>query len=315
MDPMSQWQAEREARRMRASREEFIECLARGIRHDGAVEPLAGVTLHRASAPRGLVHGVSFPSFCLIAQGSKEILLGDRRYRYDPAHYLISTVALPYATGINDASLERPYLGFVLKLDPILVGSVLVEVGHVAPRRHAPMTAIDVSPTDADLLDAAVRLARLLDCPADARFLAQPIMREIVYRLLQGAQSERLHQIAALGGTTHRIAQAIERLRKDFDQPLRIEEIAQALGMSSSSFNHHFRAFTAMSPLQFQKQLRLQEARRLMLSDGLDATRAGYQVGYNDAAHFTREYKRFFGEPPLRDIERLRQTPTSLTSA
>jgi AraC-like DNA-binding protein len=306
MVEMNQWQSEREAQRAQASREEFIERLARVVRHDGSVEPLNGLTLHRSSAPTGLAHGVSFPSFCLIAQGSKEILLGDKRYRYNPAHYLISTVALPYATWINEASPERPYLGFVLKLDPILVGSVLVEAGHVAQRRHAAVTAIDVSPLDVDLLDAAVRLVRLLDSPTDARFLAPPVTREIVYRLLRGAQSERLHQIAALGGNTHRIAEAIEWLRKDFDQPLRIEQIARALGMSISSFNHHFRAFTAMSPLQFQKQLQLQEARRLMLSEGLDAASAGARVGYEDASHFTREYKRLFDAPPMRDIKQLR---------
>jgi transcriptional regulator GlxA family with amidase domain len=193
-----------------------------------------------------------------------------------------------------------------LKLDPILVGSVLVEVGRVAPRRHCVETAIDVSRLDADLLDAAVRLLRLLDSPTDARFLTPSVTREIVYRIVMGAQDERLHLIAALGGNTQRIAEAIEWLRKDFDQPLRIEAIARGLGMSISSFNHHFRALTAMSPLRFQKRLRLQEARRLMLGEGLDAAHAGYRVGYSDASHFTREYKRLFGEPPMRDVEQLR---------
>ena len=153
-----------------------------------------------------------------------------------------------------------------------------------------------------------VRLVRLLDSPADeARFLAPLVTREIVYRLLMGAQGDRLRQIAVLGGHSHRIAEAIERLRKDFDQPLRIEDIARELGMSVSGFHHHFRAVTAMSPLQFQKQLRLQEARRLMLGEDLDAASAGYRVGYGDASHFTREYKRLFGAPPMRDVERLRE--------
>lgn len=309
MDATSQWQSERDAQRAHASREEFVERLAQAVRNDGVVEPLPGLMLHRISAPRGLAHGVSFPSFCLIAQGSKEILLGDKRYRYDPAHYLISTVALPYATSITEASEEHPYLGFVLRLEPAVVGSVLVEVGHVAPRHLADVTAIDVSALDADLLDAAVRLVRLLQSPSDARFLAPPLTREIVYRLLMGAQSERLHQIAAQGGNTHRITEALEWLRAEFDQPLRIERVARELGMSISSFNHHFRALTAMSPLQFQKQLRLQEARRLMLSEGLDATQAGSRVGYRDASHFTREYKRLFGAPPMHDVERLRKGP------
>src|SRR5919199_5687 len=144
MEAMKGWQSAREVQRAHASREEFIERLAHIVRQDGSIEPLPGLTLHRASVPTGLVHGVSFPSFCLIAQGSKEILLGDKRYRYNPAHYLISTVALPISTWVTEASEEHPYLGLVLKLDPILVGSVLVEVGHVAPRRHADVTAIDV---------------------------------------------------------------------------------------------------------------------------------------------------------------------------
>jgi AraC-like DNA-binding protein len=307
MDSTNRQPSEREVQRMQASRDELVERLARAIRDDGTVEPLEGLRLRRASLPTGLRHGVSYPSFCVIAQGSKEILLSDNRYRYNPAQYLISTVELPIATRIAEASPEHPYLGLVLKLDPTLVGSVLVEAGHLAPRSHSALTAIDVSPLDAGLLDAVLRLVRLLDSPAEARFLAPLVTREIVYRLLMGEQGGRLHHIAALGGSTHRIAEAIERLRNDFDQPLRIEDIARELGMSVSGFHHHFRALTAMSPLQFQKQLRLQEARRLMLGEGLDAASAGYRVGYGNASHFTREYKRLFGAPPMRDVEQLRE--------
>jgi AraC-like DNA-binding protein len=306
MNSTNHGQFEREVQRAQASREELVERLARAIRDDGTAEPLNGLRLRRASAPTGLGHGVSFPSFCVIAQGSKELLLGDSRYRYNPAQYLISTAALPIASRVVEASPKRPYLGIVLKLDATLVGSVLVEAGHRAPRNATSVTAIDVSVLDAGLLDAVVRLVRLLDSPAEVRFLAPLVMREIVYRLMLGAQGSRLHQIAALGGATHRIAEAVERLRNDFDQPLRIEELAQELGMSVSGFHHHFRALTAMSPLQFQKQLRLQEARRLMLGEGLDATSAGYRVGYGNASHFTREYKRLFGAPPMRDVELLR---------
>ena len=307
MDSTNRRQSEREVDRAQANREELVERLARAIRDDGTAEPLAELMLRRASSPTELGHGVSYPSFCVIAQGSKEILLGDHRYRYDPAHYLIATTALPIASRIAEASPERPYLGLVLKLDPTLVGSVLVEAGHFAPRSHSAVTAIDVSPLDAGLLDAVVRLVRLLDSPTEARFLAPLVTREIVYRLLMGEQGGRLGQIAALGGHTHRIAEAVEWLRKDFDQPLRIEDIARELGMSVSGFHHHFRALTAMSPLQFQKQLRLQEARRLMLGEGLDAASAGYRVGYGNASHFTREYKRLFGAPPMRDVEYLRE--------
>jgi transcriptional regulator GlxA family with amidase domain len=155
-------------------------------------------------------------------------------------------------------------------------------------------------------LDATLRLVRLLDSPTDARFLAPMARREIVYRLLRGAQGHRLQQVTALGDTTFRIAEAIERLRTEFDQPLRIDALARDLGMSVSGFHHHFKTITAMSPLQFQKQLRLQEARRLMLGEGMDAASAGYRVGYSDASHFTREYKRLFGAPPMQDMGRLR---------
>ena len=307
-------QSERETHRAQANTEELAERIVRAIREDGTVEPLEGLYLNRASSPTEPVYGVSKPAFCVIAQGSKEILLGDNRYRYDPAHYLIATVELPVAVQITQASEEQPYLGFVLELEPILVGSVMVEAGHPAPRGHAAVRAIDVSPLDGGLLDAVVRLVRLLDSPTEARFLAPLVMREIVYRLLRREQGGRLHHIAALGGYTHRIAEAIERLRKEFDQPLRIENIARELRMSVSGFHHHFKAVTAMTPLQFQKQIRLQEARRLMLGEDLDSTSAGYRVGYRDASHFTREYKRLFGVPPARDVERLREAATDIGS-
>jgi AraC-like DNA-binding protein len=306
MDSTNRQRAEREAQRVQASRDELVERLARAIHDDGTATPLEGLMLRRASSPTELGHGVSYLSFCVIAQGSKEVLLGETHYRYDPAHYLIATAALPIATRITEASPERPYLGLVLRLDPTLVGSVMVEAGRLAPRSPAAVTALDVSPLDAGLLDAVVRLVRFLDAPTDARFLAPLVTREIVYRLLMGAQGGRFHHITALGDATHRIAQAIERLRNNFDQPLRIEEIAREIGMSVSGFHHHFRAVTALSPLQFQKHLRLQEARRLMLGEGLDATSAGYRVGYGNASHFTREYKRLFGAPPMHDVERLR---------
>jgi AraC-like DNA-binding protein len=314
MDLMNRPQSEREAHRAQASREELVERSARAIREDGTVKPLEGLRLRRASSPTELGHGVSYPALCVIAQGSKEILLGDELYRYDPAHYLITTAALPITTRITEASEERPYLGLVLRLDPTLVGSVIVEAGHPAPRGHAAVKAIDVSPLDAGLLDAVVRLVRLLDSPTEARFLRPLLTREIVYRLLMGEQGGRLRHTAVLGGHSHRIARALERLRKDFDRPLRIEDIARELGMSVSGFHHHFKAVTAMSPLQFQKQMRLQEARRLMLGEDLDAASAGYRVGYGDASHFNREYKRLFGAPPVRDMERLREAATESAS-
>jgi AraC-like DNA-binding protein len=315
MDLMNRPQSEREAHRAQASRDELVERIAPSIRQDGTVEPLEGLRLRRASLPTELGHGVSYPALCVIAQGSKEILLGDNRYRYDPAHYLITTAALPIASRITEASEERPYLGLVLRLDPTLVGSVMVEAGHPALRDNAAVKAIDVSLLDAGLLDAVLRLVRLLDSPiTEAGFLAPLIKREIVYRLLRGEQGGRLRHTTVLGGHSHLIARALERLRKDFDRPLRIDDIARELGMSVSGFHHHFKAVTAMSPLQFQKQMRLQEARRLMLGEDLDAASAGYRVGYGDASHFTREYKRLFGAPPVRDVERLREAATESAS-
>jgi AraC-like DNA-binding protein len=290
-----------------AYKEELAERIGRAIPEDGGVEPLKGLHFFRSSTPTEPLHGVSQAAFCVIAQGSKEVLLGDSRYRYDPAHYLLATVEMPIVAQVIEASAERPYLSLRLDLDPALVGSVMVEAAHLSSRSSGDVRAMDVSPLDANLLDAVVRLVRLLDSPAEARILRPLITREIVYRLLMGEQGNRLRHLALLGGHTDRIADAVDRLRREFDQPLRIDSLAQDLGMSVSGFHHHFKAVTAMSPLQFQKQLRLQEARRILLGENLDAASAGYRVGYDDASQFSREYKRLFGHPPLRDVERLRE--------
>ncbi|MCX7707421.1 MAG: AraC family transcriptional regulator [Anaerolineae bacterium] len=294
-----------ETDRTEANRAELVERIARAVRTDGGIEPLPGLRLYRASAPTGLAHGVSEPAFCVVAQGSKEVFLGDERYQYDPMHYLLVTAELPIVGHVIEASRERPYLSLSLKLDPTLVSAVMIEAGHFVPRGSAHVRAIDVSDLNASLLEAVVRLIRLVDTPAEASFLMPLIVREIIYRLLRGEQGERLRHMASQDGHTQRIVKAIGWLRKEFDKPLRIEEIARNLGMSVSSFHHHFKAVTAMSPLQYQKQIRLQEARRLMLAEGLDAADAGFRVGYHDAAHFSREYKRLFGEPPMRNVRRL----------
>lgn len=297
---------EREALRAQADLDELVERIGRAVREDGWVEPLKGLTLHRVSAPTELIHGKVVPAFCVIAQGCKEILLGENRYQYNPSNYLLVTTELPVVSQVIEASQERPYLSLRLLLDPPLVGSVMVEAGNFPSHSQTDVRAMDVSPLVPSLLDATVRLVRLLDNPSEARFLAPAITREIVYRLLIGEQSDRLRHIAVLGGHTNRISRAINRLRNEFDQPIQIETIAGELGMSVSGFHHHFKAVTAMSPLQFQKRLRLQEARRLMLGEGLDAAGAGFRVGYEDASHFNREYKKLFGLPPMRDVERLR---------
>jgi AraC-like DNA-binding protein len=189
----------------------------------------------------------------------------------------------------------------------------MLEVIFPLPPSSGEVKAIDVSPLDASLLDAVVRLVRLVGSPAEARILAPLVRREIITRLLMGPQAARLRQIAVLGGYTHRIARAVDLLRKDFKEPLRMESIAAQLGMSVSGLYHQFKAVTAMSPLQFQKRLRLQEARRLMLGENLDAAGAGYRVGYDDASHFNREYKSLFGLPPMRDVERLRKAASTST--
>ncbi len=278
MNVMIHQQAEREVLRVQANREELVERIARAVREDGTTQPLPGLYLSRSSLPLKPLHSVLEPSLCVIAQGSKEVLLGESRYRYDPSHYLLATVDLPRVSQVLEASKERPYLSLRLSLAPTLVGSVMVEAGHASPRDHTDVRAIAVSPLDANLLDAFVRLTRLLDSPAEARVLLPLFTREIIYRLLMGEQGGRLRHLAILGGYTPHIARAVDRLRRYFDQPLRIE-----------------------------KRLRLQEARRLMLGEDLDAASAAYRVGYHDASHFNREYKSLFGVPPMRDVQRLRE--------
>lgn len=308
MNKVNYRQSEREAQRAQASREELVERIMSALPQDGAIQPLPGLHLARLSAPNERVHSVLEPSFCVIAQGTKVIFVGDSRYQYDPFNYFLATIELPRVSQVLEASQAQPYLSFRLVLNPNQVGSVMIEAGHVIPTENAHVRAIDVSPLNMTLLDTVVRLVRLVDSPADARVLMPLLKREIIYRLLTGEQGSRLCHLTVAGGYTSSIARAVERFRHDFDQPVRVEDIALELGMSVSSFHQHFKSVTAMSPIQFQKRLRLQEARRLMLGEDLDATSAAYRVGYNDASHFSREYKSLFGEPPMRDVERLRET-------
>src|SRR5438067_6272919 len=232
MDVINHQQAEREAELMQANREELVERIARAMREDGTIQPLQGLHLSRRSSPLARVHSVVEPSVCVIAQGSKEVLLGESRYRYDPSRYLLTTVELPRVSQVLEASKERPYLSLRLELAPTLVSSVMVEVGHASPPGHADVRAIAVSPLDGNLLDAFVRLVRLLDSPAEAPVLLPLITREIIYRLLMGEQGSRLRHLALQGGYTPYIARAVGRLRQDFDQPFHIEELARELGMS-----------------------------------------------------------------------------------
>ena len=298
----------RDTQRANINRAELAECISRAVPKDGLREPIIGLHLNRASLVKEPAHSVSTPAFCVIAQGAKEVHLGETCYRYDPSSYLLTTVELPVVSQLVTASPEKPYLSLRLNLVPAQVASVLLEAGTMPPpRRENGLRAIDVSPLGADLLDAAVRLVRLVEAPPDeARVLLPLLTREIIFRLLAGEQGARLRHIAVTSGQTSRIARAIERLRHDYNKPLPIAHLARDVGMSSSGFYEHFKSVTALSPLQFQKQLRLQEARRLLLGDDVDAASAAFRVGYEDPSQFSREYKRLFGYPPMRDVERLR---------
>lgn len=299
-------EAKREAQRTQSNREELAERIAKALPEDGTLDVSPSFRLARSSKPTEPIHSIYQPAFCVVAQGRKHALLGEEVFQYDPGHYLIYTVDLPLTFQVEEASKERPYLGFRLNLDSSLVASVMMDSGFEPKKGHMSFKAMDVSPMDADLLDAVVRLVRLLDTPVNGKVLAPLITREIVFRLLMSGQGARLSHLVALAADTHRISKAIDFLRENFDQMIRMDDIAHEIGMSVSGFHHHFKSVTAMSPLQFQKQIRLQEARRLMLSQDLDAASAGVRVGYEDPAYFSREYKKLFGAPPQRDIAKLR---------
>jgi AraC-like DNA-binding protein len=267
-----------------------------------------GLHLHRISCPGGPSHGIQTPALGLIAQGTKRVMVGDDVYMYDPMHYLVSSVDLPVMGQVAVASDNEPYLGLRLDLDVEEI-SALIRDESLPPATHADATrGLYVNRLGTPMLDAVLRLLRLLDTPEDIPILAPMIKREILYRLLMNGPGARLRQIALQDSQTQRIAKAILLLRENFAQPLRVEAIARDVHMSVSSLHHHFKAVTAMSPLQYQKQLRLQEARRLMLIDMTDAATAAHKVGYESASQFSREYSRLFGAPPVRDTRRWRET-------
>ena len=314
---MSHRGAKREAQRRQSGREELLERMAQALPEDGAREALDGLFLARLTKPMESTLALYQPAFCFVAQGGKQVLVGEEVLQYDPGHYLLFTVDLPVIFRVEEASEEQPYFGLRLNLDPAIVASVMMETSTDTRKGDASIKAIGVNPIDADLLDAVVRLVRLADKPNEQRILAPLIKREIVYRLLAGGEGARLgHLVASSRGDTRRISRAIGRLREHYGAPLKIEEMARELGMSVSGFHHHFKSVTSMSPLQFQKQIRLQEARRLMLGEDLDAASAGHRVGYEDPAYFSRDYKKLFGAPPQRDIARLRGSlePRSATA-
>lgn len=248
------------------------------------------------------------PSLALIAQGAKQVVLGDDVYRYGGTDYLLTSIDLPVTTQIVEASTEKPYLSVMFQIDTARIANLLEHAGH---QDSAPVPAargMAVSTVTPELEDAAIRLLRLLDRPGDIPALLPLIEQEIIYRILTGPQSGRLRQMAITESQSHQISRACIWLKEHYALPLKIEELANRVSMSVSSLHHHFKAITAMSPMQYQKQLRLQEARRLMLEDMLDAGSAGHQVGYESQSQFSREYARQFGEPPLRDVGRVRRS-------
>jgi len=247
------------------------------------------------------------PSICLVAQGAKRVILGEETYVYDAYNFLISSIDLPVIAQVIEASREKPYLGLMLKLDLKEVAQLIVDSTLPMRNLRKARRAIAVSEISLPLLNAFLRLLDLLDEPENIPILAPLAQREIFFRLLLSDQGPRLCQIAASGSHSQQIARAIDWLKNNFTATIRIDELAAQSGMSTSTFHHHFRALTAMSPLQFQKSLRLHEARQLMFTEHLDASTAAFQVGYESPSQFNREYSRLFGVPPLRDIKKLRQ--------
>ena len=274
---------------------------------DRPVTAVPGLSLSRRDEPTPPKSHMYEPIICVIAQGAKRVLLGDDTYVFDAHHFLITSLDLPTVVQIIKASREKPYLSLRLKLDQREISHLMADSNLPAPRAHESSRGMATGEVTLPLLAAFQRLIDLLDEPKDIPILAPIIQREIFYRLLVGDQGPRLRQMASAGSQSQQIARAIDWLKGNFTQPLRIDALATQVNMSASTFHHHFRALTAMSPLQYQKWLRLNEARRLMLTERLDAATAAFQVGYESPSQFSREYRRFFGEPPLRDITNLRQ--------
>ncbi|QAR34298.1 AraC family transcriptional regulator [Geovibrio thiophilus] len=247
---------------------------------------------------------VYVPSLCLIVQGRKEIMLENELYSYSPSEYLAVSVELPIVGQVTEASREKPYLGLSIAIDPVVISEML----PYAPEEGTTSRGLFVGRTDEGLADCILRLVRLLDTPEDAAFMSPLILRELYYRLLKSPHGWNLAQIAVAGSSMQRIAKVIKTLKTDFARNMRIEEMAEMANMSQSSFHHHFKEVTAMSPLQFQKRLRLTEARRIMLTESADASSTAFRVGYESASQFSREYSRMFGAPPVSDIASLRRS-------
>ncbi len=268
-----------------------------------------GLALFKRYEPTEPMGGMYEPGICIITQGEKRVLLGNETYVYDADHYLITAVHLPTIAEVTTASKDKPYLGLRLKFDLQDLSQLMADSKLPPPRVQQSPRGIATGKITLPLLSCFGRLLDLLEEEEDIPILAPVIMREITYRLLTGEQGKRLRQIAAVFSQGRQIAQTIDWIKNNYTEPIRIEDLAKQVNMSISTFHHHFKSLTAMTPLQFQKNLRLNEARRLMLAEPTDAATAAFQVGYESASQFNREYSRMFGAPPLRDIKKLRDIP------
>jgi len=267
---------------------------------------IPGLLFSRRTAPTAPTSATYEPSLAVVVQGRKQAILGGTPFIFDESRYLLTSLDLPVICNVIEASEDVPYLCFVLKLEISVVRELLSREEMQAPEAPPESPAMATGKTTAELLDACCRLVDLLNTPQDIPFLSGLIQREIIYRILRGPEGARLRAIATLGDQSHRTAKAIAWIRENYAKPLRVEDLAGIAGMGLSTLHHHFRALTAMSPLQYQKQLRLQAARGRMLVDGVDAASAAFEVGYESASQFNREYSRLFGQPPMRDIRTLR---------
>lgn len=276
------------------------------------VTDVPGLLLSRRTAPTAPATATYEPSLAVVAQGRKRATLAGTTFIFDESRYLLTSLDLPVICNVIEASEDVPYLCFVLKLEIPVVRELLSREEIQAPAVTSDDPAMATGETTAELLDACCRLVDLLNTPQDIPFLSSLIQREIIYRILRGPEGARLRAIATLGDQSHRTAKAIAWVRANYAKPLRVDDLAKIAGMGISTLHHHFQALTAMSPLQYQKQLRLHAARERMLIDGLDATSAAFEVGYESASQFNREYSRFFGQPPMRDIRTLR-SPDALS--
>jgi AraC-like DNA-binding protein len=305
----SDLQITREHKGIAERRQDLAARIARLTPADGTHQSaISSLALIRSSGPTLCTPTVYQPCLGIVVQGRKRALLNGEVFHYDALNYLVVSVTLPAMGQVLEASVERPYLSLRLNLDLEEIGRLLLELGD---RELPPATAdrgLFVARMDEPLLDAVLRMVKLLDAPDDIPVLAPVVEREIYYRMLRGELGYRLVDLAQGEGGNHRVVRAIEWLKRRYAAPLRIEELAEAVHMSPSALHHRFKAVTAMSPLQYQKHLRLHEARRLMFADGVECATAGHRVGYESPSQFSREYRRLFGAPPRAEIARLRET-------